>query len=204
MSNDNYSGYVSKFSQLLMVFYRLAGWVSAVCLSGQTVLMTFALMMTLVAVILIAIGIIGIIYPVLPGSLAVLVGVLVWSFSVRTAEGWWLLALGGSITVAGMLAQIFLTGKTLKMRRIPQRSVFFGVIGAMTGMFLIPIVGIFIGFALGLLASEWARQRDLAVALADTLAALRSMGLGILVELAAALTTGTIFTVCVLIYVITA
>lgn len=165
--------------------------------------MTFALIMTLVVAVLIAIGIIGIVYPVLPGSIMVLLGVIVWAFSVRTAEGWWLLVLGGIITIAGMLAQTLLTGKTLKQRKIPNRSILLGVIGAIIGMFVIPVVGIFIGFALALLASEWARQKDLAYALADTLAALKSMGIGILVELAAALTTGSIFTICALTYFIT-
>lgn len=166
--------------------------------------MTFALIMTLVAAVLIAIGIIGIVYPVLPGSITVLAGLLIWGISLHAPESWTALALGGIVTIAGMLAQTVLTGKTLKKRNIPNRSILFGVVGAVIGMFVIPIVGIFIGFALGLLASEWARQKDLAVALADTLAALKSMGIGILIELAAALTAGTIFTICALIYFITA
>lgn len=166
--------------------------------------MTFLLVMTLVAAVLIALGIVGIVYPILPGSLAVLTGIVVWALSVRAPEGWWALGLGGILVIAGMLAQTVLTGRTLKRRNIPNRSILFGVLGAVIGMFVIPVVGLFIGFALGLLASEWNRQKDLAVALADTLAAMKSMGVGILVELAAALGAGTVFSICAITYFVTA
>lgn len=166
--------------------------------------MTFALIMTLVAAVLIALGILGIVYPILPGSLAVLTGIVVWALSIRAPEGYWALGLGGTLIIIGMLAQTVLTGRTLKRRAIPNRSILFGILGAIIGMFLIPIIGLFIGFAAGLLASEWTRNKDLAIALADTLAAMKSMGIGILVELAAALTAGSIFTLCAIIYFITA
>ncbi|MDY6050829.1 MAG: DUF456 domain-containing protein [Rothia sp. (in: high G+C Gram-positive bacteria)] len=167
--------------------------------------MTLAIIITLLAATLIALGIVGIVYPILPGSLAVLGGTLLWGLTLRGPEGWWLLGLGLPIIIAGMVAQAVLTGKTLKQRAIPNRSILWGVLGAVIGMFVIPIVGLFVGFALALLLSETLRsQGDIATSTRSTLAALKSMGLGILIELAAALTTGTIFTICAITYFATA
>lgn len=165
--------------------------------------MTFIIIMTLLAAALIALGIVGIVYPVLPGSFAVLAGLLVWGLSARAAEGWWALGLGAVVMIAGMLAQTVLTGRTLKQRRIPNRSIVWGAVGAVIGLFVIPVVGIFVGFALALFASEFMRQKDAAVAVGDTVAALKSMGLGMVVELGCALLAGTVFSISVLTYYIT-
>ncbi|ORC16028.1 hypothetical protein A7979_05300 [Rothia nasimurium] len=167
--------------------------------------MTLAITITIIAALLIALGCIGIVYPILPGSFAVLGGVLLWGLTLRGPEGWWLLGLGLPIMIAGMAAQAVLTGRTLKRRAIPNRSILWGVVGAVIGMFVIPVVGLFVGFAVALLISETVRnQGDFAASIGSTLAALKSMGIGMLLELAAALTTGTIFTICAITYFVTA
>lgn len=166
--------------------------------------MTLALIITLLAALLIAVGCIGIVYPVLPGSFAVLAGILLWSLTLRSPEGWWLLGLGAPIVIAGMVAQALLTGRTLKRREIPSSSILWGVVGAVIGMFVIPVIGLFIGFAAALFLSETTRSRgDFSTSLESTWAALKSMGLGMLIELAAALTAGSIFTFTAIIYFLT-
>lgn len=67
-------------------------------------------------------------------------------------------------------------------------------------MFVIPVVGLFIGFAVALFASESVRQGNMQCAIPDTFAALKSMGLGMLVELACALVAGSVFTIGVITY----
>jgi uncharacterized protein YqgC (DUF456 family) len=49
-------------------------------------------------------------------------------------------------------------------------------------MFIIPVVGLFVGFAAGLLLSEMQRTRNFRTALTTSWAALKATGLGILVE----------------------
>lgn len=167
--------------------------------------MTPDIIITLISAALIGVGAIGIIYPILPGSFAVLTGILLWGLVIRGPEGWWTLGLAGTIMIAGMLAQFLLTGKTLKQRAIPNRSILIGGICAVIGMFLIPVVGLFVGFAAGLLASETHRTSgNINSALASTGAALKSMGIGMLLEFAAALTAGTIFTIAAITYFVTA
>ena len=171
---------------------------------GRLNSMTLAIVITLISALLIGLGIVGIVYPILPGSFAVLGGTLLWGLTLRGPEGWWLLGLGLPIMLAGMAAQAVLTGKTLKQRAIPNRSILWGVLGAVIGMFVIPVVGLFVGFALALLLSETVRnQGDIATSAGSTLAALKSMGIGIIIELAAALTAGTIFTICAITYLLT-
>ncbi len=107
-----------------------------------------------------------------------------------------------------MIAQLLLTGRTLKRERIPSSSTLWGAVGAVIGMFLIPVVGLFVGFAVGfavgLFLSEAQRRRNLAQALPATLQALKSMGLGIVVEFSCALTAGTVFTIAAITYFVTA
>ena len=81
---------------------------------GKLNSMTLAIVITLISALLIGLGIVGIVYPILPGSFAVLGGILLWGLTLRGPEGWWLLVLGLPIMLAGMAAQAVLTGKTLK------------------------------------------------------------------------------------------
>lgn len=166
--------------------------------------MALDIIITIISALAIGIGCVGIIYPILPGSVLALAGVLLWAFTVRSAEGWWTLGLAGTLLLFGMIAQLLLTGRTLKSERIPNSSTLWGAVGAVIGMFLIPVVGLFVGFAVGLFLSEAQRRRNLAQALPATLQALKSMGLGIVVEFSCALTAGTVFTIAAITYFVTA
>ena len=151
------------------------------------------LLVTIAAALVIAVGLTGIVVPGLPGSILIIVALLGWAFGVQSPAGWWAFGIGAVLLVAGMLSSAFLTGRRLKQRQIPTRSVVAGVGVGIVGMFVIPAVGLFVGFALGLLLSEWLRKRDLATAWSSSWAALKAMGIGILVELALALTAGGIW-----------
>lgn len=158
--------------------------------------MTAEIITTLVTVALIVVGTIGIIVPVLPGSLAILIGLIIWALVVQAVEGWIALALGGMLVIAGMSASFVMTGRRLKQRQIPNRSLLLGVIGAVVGVFVIPVVGLFVGFIVGLLASETQRQKNFRAALDSSWVAAKAMGIGILVELVCALAAASTFVVC--------
>ena len=159
---------------------------------------------TVVAVLLLAIGCIGIVVPVLPGSITVVIGVVIWAVVVRAPEGWVALALGVPLAIAGMSASMVLTGTRLRRRQIPNRSLLYGVVGAVIGLFVIPVLGLFIGFAVGLLLSETYRQRDLRAALESSWVAIKAMGIGIAIELACALLASSVFVICGITYFVTA
>ncbi|MFI7483565.1 DUF456 domain-containing protein [Kocuria sp. M1R5S2] len=166
--------------------------------------MTAEIIATLVAAVLLVVGCLGVIVPVLPGSILVVVGLLVWALTVQAAEGWVVLAVGSALAVAGMAASAVLTGARLKRRQIPNRSLLLAAAGAVVGLFVIPVVGIVVGFFAGLLLSETARRRDLRAALDASWAGLKAAGLGIVVEFACALAASTVFVLGALVFFVTA
>ncbi|KLU11667.1 DUF456 domain-containing protein, partial [Kocuria sp. SM24M-10] len=121
--------------------------------------MTAEIIATLITAVLLVVGCLGVIVPVLPGSILIVVGLLVWALTVQAVEGWTVLVVGSVLAVIGMAASAVLTGARLKQRQIPNRSLLYAAAGAVVGLFVIPVVGIFVGFFVGLLLSETARQR---------------------------------------------
>lgn len=166
--------------------------------------MTAEIIATLITAALLVVGCLGVIVPVLPGSVLIVVGLLVWAFTVQAVEGWTVLAVGSALAIAGMAASAVLTGTRLKRRQIPNRSLLYAAAGAVVGLFLIPVVGIFVGFFVGLLLSETARQRDLRAALDSSWAGLKAAGLGIVVEFGCALAASTVFVLGALVLFTTA
>ena len=92
--------------------------------------------------------------------------------------------------LAGMAASAVLTGRKLKQHSIPSRSVVVGLVLGVAGMFVIPVVGLFVGFAAGLLLSELQRTRVFGTAVASSWAALKATGLGMIVEFGLACLAG--------------
>jgi len=137
---------------------------------------------SVVAGLLLAVGVIGIIIPVLPGSFLVIVGLLVWAIVIGGPVGWVVFCIGAALCVAGMTATYVLTGRTMRRERIPNRSVVLGIVCGVVGMFVLPALGLPVGFAAGLFGSEYARVRDAREALRTSVEALKATGLGILVE----------------------
>ncbi|MEZ2391405.1 DUF456 domain-containing protein [bacterium RCC_150] len=131
----------------------------------------------------IAVGVIGTIVPVLPGSVLILLSLLVWAiWGGAGAIGWVAFGIGAAFVTAGMASSAVLTGRKLKQHSIPNHSVLAGIVVGMVGMFVIPVVGLFVGFAFGLLLSELLRTRDFKRALVTSGAALKATGLGMLLE----------------------
>ncbi len=143
-----------------------------------------------------AVSVAGTVIPVLPGSVLGLVALLGWAlFGGAGWGGWLVFGVGGVLFGAGMGASAILTGRRLRQREIPNRSVLAGAVLAVVGMFLIPVVGLILGFAAGLLLSEWRRTRHLRGAASSALAALKATGLGILVEFGFACAAVTVWVV---------
>ncbi|MFT3875443.1 MAG: DUF456 domain-containing protein [Propioniciclava sp.] len=152
----------------------------------------------LLSVILAVVGVVGIVVPVLPGSLAIAGALLLWALFGAASSGWIVFGIGGVLVLAGMSAQYLITGRALKRREIPSRSVVIGVVVGLAGMVVIPFAGLALGFAVGLLGSEYVRLRDVGEAASSSWEALKSVGLGMAVELVCALAATTILVTSVL------
>ena len=140
-----------------------------------------------VAVVLTAIGVCGIIVPVLPGSLTVGAGLLVWAIWGSSPWGWWAFGVGLVLLAIGMSASLVLTKRHLDDRKIPQWPVFVGLVCGVVAGFLLPALGLVIGFVAGLLVSEYIRVKDFKEAVSTSWAATKAIGLGMLIELGCAM-----------------
>ncbi|MDJ0311970.1 DUF456 domain-containing protein [Arthrobacter sp. H35-D1] len=147
---------------------------------------------TVVCGLVIAIGAAGVIVPILPGSFLVGVSLLAWALVLGSPLGWIIFSIGALFLAAGMVSSAVLAGRTMKARAIPGRSVLIGLAVGIVGFFVIPVVGLLLGFVVGLFVSELVRQRALRPAVSSSLATLKATGLGILAEFGfASLAAGT-------------
>jgi hypothetical protein len=123
---------------------------------------------------------------VLPGSILILGAVLVWALEVSTGTGWAVFAVASTLLVIGGIVKYALPGRHLKAVGVPNRSLVAGGLLGIVGFFVIPVVGLVVGFVLGLYLSELQRLGG-ARAWPSTRSALRAVGLSMIIELAAGL-----------------
>ena len=161
---------------------------------------TFDAVVTSVAGLLLAVGVLGTIIPVLPGSVLTIVVLVAWAWLIGTTASWAAGLIGVALALTGMSASLVLTGRKMRAQRIPNGPVLVGVAAGVAGMFIIPVVGLFLGFALGLLLAEFVRRRDLAAAWRSSLEAMKSMGLGMLLEFVCVSLAAFVFAVGALIH----
>lgn len=133
----------------------------------------------------IAVGIAGIIVPVLPGTVLVMGAILVWAIQVGTTTGWVVFAVAAVLLAGGSVVKFLVPGRRLKASGVPTRTLLVGALLAFIGFFVIPVIGMFIGFVLGVYVAERARVGG-ARAWPSTVGALKAVGVSILIELVAA------------------
>lgn len=153
---------------------------------------------TLAAGAMITLGILGLVVPVLPGLLLCLAGVLLWAWEVDTGTSWTVFGCGVVVAAIGWVVQFLVPNRRLKAAGVPGVAKFAGLVGAVIGFFVIPYVGLFVGFPAGVFAAEQLRLRDAARARAATKAAVRAVLTSIGIELAAAVLVSWIWVAGVL------
>jgi hypothetical protein len=135
----------------------------------------------------IIIGLVGIVVFVVPGLLIVWAAVLVWALAERTPLAWGVLALATLLALAGTVVKYLLPGQRLRDAGVPGRSIVFGAVLGVIGFFAIPVVGLFVGFIVGIYLAERIRLGAHGEAWPSTLHALKAVGFSILIELFAGL-----------------
>ena len=158
---------------------------------------------TVFAGLLLAVAAIGTVYPVLPGSPLAIVTLVGWGWVLGSPAAWTAVVVGALLVTVGWSASYVLTGRKLKQQQIPKRSVAVAMAAAVVGMFLIPVVGLFVGFGAGLLASELVRRRDFRVALTSSVETLKATGIGVLVEFGMVCFAGSVWTIGVVVHYMT-
>lgn len=132
------------------------------------------------------VGLAGVVVPVLPGTLLILAAVVVWAVLVSSAAGWAVLAVVAALLLTGTVVKYAVPGRRLSEAGVPGRTLVAGGAVAVLGFFVVPVVGLLLGFVLGVYAAEVLRVGRQG-AWPSTTSALRAVGLSLLIELAAGL-----------------
>lgn len=140
----------------------------------------------LIAALVIAVGLVGILVPVLPGSILVVAGVLGWALAVGGPTAWVAAGVATALVAAGVVVKYVVPGRRLQVAGIPASTQWVGALLGVVGFFVVPVVGLFLGFVLGVYLAELARVGS-KQAWPSTVHSLKAVGLSILIELAAAL-----------------
>lgn len=155
-------------------------------------------LVTVLVGLAILVGLVGIVVPVLPGSLLIAGAVLVWALDSESGAAWAVFAVVVLLLAVGWAATYVVAGKRVASSGVPRRSLVVAGLAGIAGFFLIPVVGLLLFFPLGLFGMEYLRLRDVRQARTSALLALRATALGMLVELALALVAASTWLVAVL------
>ena len=143
--------------------------------------------LTVLAGVLVAVGLIGIVLPLLPGPVLVVAGIAVWAVPRHDRVGWIVLGAAVGLTLLGAVAKYLLPGRKLRAAGVPWWSLLAGVALGIIGFFVIPVIGLLLGFILGVFLAELARLGSVEAAWPSTRHALGAAGWSILIELGAGL-----------------
>lgn len=135
----------------------------------------------------ILVGLVGIVLPILPGSLLILGAIAVWAIVEGTSTAWAVFGVAAVLLVISGVVKYTWPGQRLRDAGVPNRSLVIGGLLGIVGFFVIPVVGLFVGFLLGTYLSEAQRHRTHRDAWRATVHATKAVGLSILVELLGAL-----------------
>lgn len=149
---------------------------------------------TLISAITIVVGVVGVLVPVLPGLLLCWLGVLFWALFADAGAGRWLvLALATGIALVGVAVKYLWPGRNLKRSGVPNSSLLAGGLLGLIGFFVVPVIGLVLGFVLGVWLAERRRFGDGRLAWPSTRQALFAAGLAMLVELGTGLAIAAVW-----------
>ena len=142
---------------------------------------------SLLAGLVMVVGLVGVVVPVLPGTALVLAAGIGWA--VLVVDGgtgrWVVVGVMAALFVAGLVLKLVLPGRRLS-GVLPRSTLLLTAVGAAVGFVVLPPLGLLLGAVVGTYAAEARRLGPGAPARASTVRVLKAVGLGVLAELTAA------------------
>jgi uncharacterized protein YqgC (DUF456 family) len=143
----------------------------------------------------IAVGFVGIVVPPLPGTLLVLGAIAVWAVVEQNVAAWVTLGVVAALLAASTLIKYLWPVRRMRAADVSTWSLAAGAMLGIIGFFVIPVLGLVIGFVLGVYLAELVNRRDHRVAWTSTVHALKGVALSVGVELCGALLATTAWVV---------
>ncbi|MFC0360370.1 MULTISPECIES: DUF456 domain-containing protein [Kytococcus] len=132
------------------------------------------------------VGLVGSALLVLPGLVVVWASTLVWALAVQSTAAWWVLGIATVLAGTATVVQYLVPGRRMKAAGIRTSTLLVGVLGGIVGFFVIPVVGLFVGFVGGVFLAQALRGSSGGLTpWQATLHALKAVGTSILIELLA-------------------
>lgn len=144
--------------------------------------LTVQIIVTVVVALAYVVGLTGIILPILPGTITIVIATLIWAIVMGGWPAWTVFGIVLVLGAAGMTTSYFLTGRRLKSAEVPMWPVLVAIASGIVGIFVIPFLGLPIGFLVGLYLSEVYRQKDWKQGWTTAWVAIKALGIGILIE----------------------
>lgn len=135
----------------------------------------------------IAVGLVGVLVPLLPGTLLVYAAIAVWAVLEQNTVGWVVLGVVTAILAATMAIKYLWPVKRMRAADVSPTTLAAGAVAGVIGFFVIPVVGLLVGFVLGVYLAELVHRRDQRRAWASTVHAVKGAALSVGVELAGGL-----------------
>ncbi len=159
--------------------------------------LTVQIVVTILAGLAYIVGLAGIIVPVLPGTITIVIATLIWAIIVGGWPAWIAFGIVLLLGAAGMTTSYVLTGRRLHRAEVPMWPIYVAIVSGIVGIFVIPFLGLPIGFLIGLYISEAIRQKDWRKGLTTMWIALKALGVGILIEFSLAMASTIVFAIAV-------
>lgn len=135
----------------------------------------------------IAVGLVGIIVPVLPGGILVIGAIGVWAYVDNTVVSWVVFGIAAALFVVFQVIKYTWPVKRMRQAEVRTSVLVVGGVAGVVGFFVIPVIGLLIGFVLGVFVAELGIRRDATRAWASTVHALKGVALSVGIELTGAL-----------------
>lgn len=132
---------------------------------------------------LLAVAVVGTVIPLLPGSLLAAAAVVGCAIVTGERAAWIAAAIAVAVLAVGWVAKWLVPARHVSGDVHPWSLAVGGVVG-LIGFFVVPVVGLVLGFVGGVFATELLRTRSPALAWPATRQAITAAGIGMLIELA--------------------
>lgn len=154
------------------------------------------LAITVIVALVMLVGLAGVVIPILPGLALIWVAALAYGLEVGFGvTGVVVMVLLTGLTVASMAFGVILPQRAATESGAASRTQLIGVVGAIVGFFVIPVVGIVVGALVAVLLAEYADKRDWSAARTATIGVAKGFGISSLVQLAIGVSMITVWSV---------